>query len=116
MAQLHHGQRLGGFDCAGAAGRALGGVNRASLAQSQVAPEPLTRGGRAHAVRLGGGTGTQSMYVDVLNHFDSTRQRKSGILMDVRLVEFSEGAGGVVIPSLSNSTQMNAYNLLGLHR
>ena len=50
-----------------------------------------------------------------LHHFDSTRQRKSGILMDVHLVELLEGSGGVVTPSLSNSTQMNAYNLLGLH-
>lgn len=48
-------------------------------------------------------------------HADSTRQRKSGILMDVHLVAFLECSGGVVTPSLSNSTQMNTHNLLGLH-
>lgn len=92
-----------------------GGIRQARLSQSQAAAQPLARGGRAHAVRPGGCTGTRSMHGDVLNHFDSTRQRKSGILMDVHLVEYLEGSGGVAIPSLSNSTQMNTYNLLGLH-
>ncbi len=63
---------------------------------------------------LCGGTGAQASNSDVLNHFDSTRQRKLGILMEVHVVEFLEGSGRV-IPSLSNPIQVNTKKLLDLH-
>lgn len=73
-------------------------IDQARLAQRPMAAQPIARRKRANHARLGNCASTHAMFSDVLNHFDSTRRRKSGILMDVHRVEFLEDSEGVVTP------------------
>lgn len=57
----------------------------------------------------------QSSFRDVLNHFESTGKRQSGILMGVHPAGLLEMTGGLAIPSFSNPVRMNTNNLSGLH-
>jgi hypothetical protein len=59
----------------------------------------------------GGGVG-QLALEDVLNHFESTRDGESGILVDVHSAESLKDVGWVAPPSLSNSVRMNSNNVL----
>ena len=89
--------------------------DQAGFAQRQVASQPFTHGRRRNTMSQGGHADGLATLGDVSHHFDSTGKGKSGILMDVHLLEFLESSGCVVTPSLSNSIQMNRYNLLELH-
>ena len=57
----------------------------------------------------------QLMFEHVVNHFQSTGEGESGILVDVHLAESLKGVGWVAPPSLSNSVRMNSNNLLKHH-
>ncbi len=57
----------------------------------------------------------QASFGDVLNHFESTSEGQSGILMNVHSAGLLEMTGSLAIPSFSNPVRMNTNNLLGLH-
>ena len=52
---------------------------------------------------------------DVLDHFLSTRERESGILVNVHSAELLKDAEWVAPSSLSDSVRMNSNNVLKHH-
>ncbi len=90
-------------------------VAQARFTLHQVASHPLAHRWHAHAVTRGCGGLGQLTVEDVLNHFESTGERESGILVDVHSAESLRGVGWVAPPSLSNSVRMNSNNVLKLH-
>ena len=65
----------------------------------------LGRGRRVGQLALG----------NVLNHFQSTGERESGILVDVHSAELLKDAEWVAPSSLSDSVRMNSNNVLKHH-
>jgi hypothetical protein len=70
----------------------------------------------AFGARLGRGRGRrQPSFNDALDHFDSTDERESCILVNVHSAELLKDAEWVAPSSLSDSVRMNRNNLLGHH-
>ena len=84
------------------------------LALGQISPQPLTDRRHADPVRQRRRSLRQPSFRDVLNHFESTSESQSGILMHVHSAGLLEMTGGLAIPSFSNPVRMNINNLLGL--
>jgi len=59
--------------------------------------------------------GRQSSFNDALDHFESTSERESGILVNVHSAERLERLVWFAPSSLSNTVRMNRNNLLGHH-
>ena len=87
----------------------------AGLALRQIATHPLTHGGHTHVV-LSRGHGVSELALEnVLNHFQSTDERESGILVNVHSAELLKDAEWVAPSSLSDSVRMNSNNVLKHH-
>ena len=76
---------------------------------------PLANRRHAHAVVNRCGGERRAVLKNVVNHFESTGERESGILVNVHSAELLRGLGRVAPPSLSDSVRMNRNNLLKHH-
>lgn len=77
---------------------------------------PATCGrGRCDAISIGGSHGGQTSFDHVFAHPIRRRRVNRAFLWLFIWLGALEKTGGLAIPRLSNSTQMNTYNLLGLH-
>jgi hypothetical protein len=69
-----------------------------------------------HANPMSGRGGQRQLaFEDGLNHFQSTGERESGILVNVHSAELLKDVGWVAPSSLSDSVRMNSNNVVKLH-
>lgn len=93
LAQLHDGQCLCCIDGTWAAGRARRAVGQCSTPVGQVATNPFSNCSSADAIQMGCLSSRHATFDNVFDHFDSTDEGQSGILMDVHSVGFLENWG-----------------------
>ena len=104
-----------GPDRSGTALGARGAVLQPSFSFCQVAPQPLARSRLAYAGLDGRFGRREPWFNDASDHFDSTCEGESGILVNVHSAELPEKWVWFAPPSLSDSVRMNRNNLLDHH-
>ena len=114
-AQLHDRQGGMGGDRTRTSLRSRRRIAQPRLALGQVTTQPFTHGRHADVVLGGRGGVSQLAREQVLDHFQSTDDGESGILVDVHPAELLKDAEWVAPSSLSDSAWMNSNNVLKLH-
>ena len=113
--QLHDRQRRVRGDATRASRRTRRAVSKTGLALGQIPSEPFMHRGQTDPITRPSNSRTKVVFGQVTNHFESTGESESGILMGVHSAGLLEITGGLAIPSFSNPVRMNTNNLLGLH-